>query len=323
MKLHIPFLLTIILFFSNNANSQNNYIGLFGNYYFETGKYSSDKMIRVNKSISIVYNREYCTFFIEGLGTKSFPIRGYNTEIVGKYLRTTFVNQETNTIPDGHYSIFIDEGDGELDFGISLPSLPNDKVYPNGFTYLVDKVQKISENGLVKDRIRINNFDSLVLQTKKFDSLQNISTQLETQRKKEELDDDSLFLVEKEKSKLESEQKLLSEGNNYNPTNIKWINDTLVKWINLEENEVFYSDFKVSINEKGKITQITPDGKGYVIEKYLPIISELIVGKEVKPFQSKSTGQFYSSYSTVHIGLYHDPQKKKKKKSFNDLLNRN
>lgn len=301
---NILFVFLFLLFF-NFSFSQQNYLGLFGSNYLQTSKSSSDKMERVNKSISIIYNSRYCSFYIEGIGVKFFPIRSFSKTIGGGGFITSFVSQETKTTPDGYYGIIIQESNKGINFQVNL----------NHFTYFVDKVEKYSENGKVVGRVSLKNYDELIKQTKLNDSLENVINQKQIEKELKEKYDDSVYLVDKERSRIDNDNKKLLEGNNYNPSNIKWINDTLVKYINLNDNEVFSGDFKVFIDEKGIITKIIPNGNnGYIIEDYLSTISNIIIGRKVEPFLSKSNGRFYSSYSIIRVGLYHDPNKRIKKK---------
>ena len=114
-------------------------------------------MVIVKKSISIIYNKEYCTFWVEGKGATFFKTRGYETTLHGDYIHTSFLSEETNVTPDGWYSIVIDENKDGIIFQVILPSHAGDRIYPNGYTYLVNKAEKYSENGKVNGNIQVIN----------------------------------------------------------------------------------------------------------------------------------------------------------------------
>lgn len=299
------FLSVITLLFVCLSYSQNSFLGLFGSSYLQNTSRGSTKMERINKPISIIYNSGYCSFYLEGNGVKFFPIRSFSRTIGGGGYITSFVSQETSTTPDGYYGIIIQENKDGINFQVNL----------NQFTYYVDKVEKYSENGKVDGRISLKNYDELMRQTRQNDSLFQIKVKESIDSEVKSKYEDSIYFEKRRDSLRLVEEKKLLEGNNYNSVNLGWINDTIQSNINIDENETFYNPFRVSIDERGIITKIEPDGKkGSVIEKYLPLISEIIVGRKVQPYKSKTNEKYYPSYTIVNVSLYHDPNKKGKKK---------
>lgn len=176
-------LLFVFAFISPSLFAQSYFFGLFSNSYLEPAKYGVDKMILVKKSICIIYNKEYCTFYVEGKGATFFKTRSYETTIQGDYIHTSFISEETNVTPDGWYGIMIDENKDGTIFQVNLPSHSGDRIYPNGYTYLIKKAEKYSENGKVSSNIQVinqkNKFAediSLIAERKKYwDTVTNIN----------------------------------------------------------------------------------------------------------------------------------------------------
>lgn len=288
--------------------SQEPFLGLFGKSYLQTNKDNSNKMDRVDKSISIIYNSRYCSFYVENRGVKFFPIRSYSRTLGGGGFITSFVSQETKTTPDGYYGVIIQENNQGINFQVNL----------NNFTYYVDKIEKYSEDGKVNGRISIKNYKELLKQTKVNDSISRKIEYDEIENTKKRKYEDSLFNVEYNKSQLLKEEEKLMLGNNYNSINLKWLNDTIQKHVDIKENESFYNTFKVYIDKDGLITKLEPDNSGssgHIIESYLPMINEVVLSRKVKPYNNPKNGKFYPSYSIFYISLYFDPNKKKKRKS--------
>ena len=175
--------LLLFIFLSTTLFAQNHFFGLFASSYLEPAKYGVNKMLLVNKSISIIYNREYCSFYVEGKGTKFFKTERYQTTIQGEYIHTSFFSEETNVTPDGWYGVMIDENKDGTIFQVNLPSHQGDHIYPNGYTYIVKKTEKYSEDGKVKNNVQIlnqeKNFDKNLYrigQRKKYwDTLTNVN----------------------------------------------------------------------------------------------------------------------------------------------------
>lgn len=314
------FIVIPLLLVGSFSFAQNYFLGLFANSYLETAKYSTDKMVRVKKSIYIIYNRDYCKFFVEGKDAIFFKTRGYQTRMVGGYLHTDFISEETSTTPDGRYGIMIDENKDGIIFQVNIPSYPGDKVYPNGFTYLVEKAEKYSENGKVNGNIQILNWQELHRQQQIDDSVRTMRQAEKVKLNRQNEIDDSIFLIKRDSLKTIEEDLLYSKGDNYNSINIKWLSDTIAAKVKVSQNEYFYSDFKILIDSNGFVIQVIPNGKqGNIIEKYLPMIDKAISGIKLKAFKAKN-GRYYPSYTTLYISLTPDSntnEKSKKKKLFN------
>lgn len=134
----------ILLFAPYYSFSQNSFLGLFANSYLEQTR-GAKSLKRINKQINIIYNKNYCSFYLEGKGVNFFKIRNYTIETIGDYIHTSFVSEETNSTPNGYYVILIDEGKGETIFQIALP---------NGYTFIVNKASKYSETGYVNHNVQ-------------------------------------------------------------------------------------------------------------------------------------------------------------------------
>ena len=113
-------LIILLTFISSSIIAQNYSFGLFANSYLEPAKYGVDKMILIKKSISIIYNKDYCSFYVEGKGATFFKTRSYETTLQGDYIHTSFLSEETNVTPDGWYSIAIDENKDGIIFQVNL-----------------------------------------------------------------------------------------------------------------------------------------------------------------------------------------------------------
>ena len=88
-----------ILFTCLNATAQNSYLGLFSKSYVLMDA-NTDKEKKVIGDIYIIYNRNYCLFYVNGRGSNEFPTRSYTTQLIGQYIHTDFLIEETNTTPD-------------------------------------------------------------------------------------------------------------------------------------------------------------------------------------------------------------------------------
>ena len=84
--------------------------------------------------------------------------------------------------------------------------------------------------------------------------------------------------------------------------------------VTVEKNDYFYNNFKILIDANGFITNAFPDDRqGHIIDKYLPIIKQAIIGIRVKAYEAPN-GLNYPSYAILNISLMWDPNKKQKKK---------
>lgn len=156
----LVFLLTPVSSFSQNIIA--DYSVLFATNYLGQ---SSGLAKRIYAPISIIYNRNYCSFYVKGKGTVFFKIRDFTSTTVGKYIHTSFVSEETDVTPDGYYGIMIDQGGGETIFQVSLPS---------DFTFIVDKAKQIDEGGNVPNMYIIDKKD-IVQQNIDFDTKKKYS----------------------------------------------------------------------------------------------------------------------------------------------------
>ncbi len=306
MKLFITLIVSLAVY---TSNCQSIYVGLYGSSFIQQSSRDPSKMERIKKEIYIVYSKNHCSFYVEGRGTINFPVRNYSVQLVGESIQTSFLSQETNTSPDGRYTIIINESKDKIYFQVALPN----------FTYLVDRIDKYSENGQVTQRVFVKNYLEIERQQKVKDSLSSVNEKGRVEAEKKRNSEDSIFFEQKRKDDQELIEKSLLSGNNFNESNIKWISDTLRSRINLEEKETFYNNFRVDINSDGEIVNIEPsDKQGFVLPKYLPVIKKIIVGRKVQPYFSGT--KTYPSYSYIYISLYHNPDKVKKEKGKN-LLN--
>lgn len=178
-------LLFFSILFSTTLFAQDPFFGLFSNSYLEQ-TWGAKDLKKINKPIFIIYNRNYCTFYVEGKGNTFFKTRGYQVGTQGEYIHTDFISEETNTTPDGYYGIMIDESKKETIFQVALP---------NGYTYLVNKAEKYSENGKVTGNLQIANqkkiFEkdiALIAERKKYwDTVTNVNFALNPTLKQKHL----------------------------------------------------------------------------------------------------------------------------------------
>ena len=138
---------------SSKLYSQDHYYGLYSNYYLESNNGSSGILKKINKSIYIVYNKNYCGFYLSGKGITVFSTRGYESKIVENFIHTSFVNEETTSIPEAYYAIMIDQSKNKNMFQVALP---------NGYTYLVEQASAYSENGIVKSNPEVININKKI-----------------------------------------------------------------------------------------------------------------------------------------------------------------
>lgn len=287
--------------------SQQNSIGLLGKSYLQTNNISG-KIYRVVKPISIIYNSQNCSFFVDDFGITFFPIRSYSRRVEGDYIITSFVSREYKSKVDGFYGVIIQENKDRINFQVNLPNV----------TYLGDKISKYSINRKVVKRDFVKNYNELLKQSKIEDSISR-KNQVEVLENSTKIRlEDSIYNVEKTNSHLINEEKKLMLGENYNNLNLRWLNDTIQTKVDIKENETFYNSFIVRINKEGIITKLEPDtlhSNGHIIYSYLPLINQVVLGRRVKPYTSPKNGNVYPSYSELYIGLYYDPNKKRRRKS--------
>lgn len=287
--------------------SQQNSIGLLSKSYLQTSNISGKKD-RIVKSISIIYNSQNCSFYVEDLGIIFFPIRSFSRRLEGDYIITSFVSREFKSKVDGFYGVIIQENKDRINFQVNLPNV----------TYFGDKILKYSVNRKVGKRDFVKNYNELLNLSKIEDSVSR-KNQIEVLENSIKIRlEDSIYNVEKTNSHLISEEKKLMLGENYNSLNLRWLNDTIQTKVDIKENETFYNSFIVRINKEGIITKLEPDtlhSSGHIIYSYLPLINQVVLGRKVKPYTSPKNGNVYPSYSELYIGLYYDPNKKRKKKS--------
>lgn len=229
------------------------------------------------------------------------------------------MSEETETTPFGYYQISIYENKDGVMFEVSLPSYAGDKVYPDGFTYLVEKAQKYSENGKVDGNIQIENWKELEKQERINDSLIIVHREEKEMIERQNNIEDSLLNVKRDSLKNIGQHYIMMKGDNLNPIDIKFLMDTIAAKVTVEKNDYFYNNFKIVIDANGFITGAVPyDRQGHIIEKYLPLIVEAINGIKVKAYEAPN-GINYPSYAILYISLMWDPYEKPKKKK---LLNR-
>ena len=302
------YLLSLFLLITTiHLKAQDYFSGLIGDSYIESSKGVEKK---VNKTIYIVYNRNICTFYAEGQGAITFRIRNYRTELEEGYMHTSFISEETNVTPDGHYWVMIDPNKNGTTFQVALPT---------DFTYLVMKTRKYSENGEVKNNAYIQNWKELNKKLKaEEDSLIIVEQKKEYANQKKKIED-SLVILNRKVEKSNIEIKRLEGGDNSNNVDIRWLRDTVISKV---KSEVFFSsDFKILIDKNGVITNATP--KNLLppeMEKYVSKITNVIKGQKTEPF--KVNGQTYPSFANVYISIPPevDSPKKGKKQSLK-LLN--
>ena len=124
-------------------------------------KYYNLSHKKINKSISIIYNYEVCDFFLQGIGTRSFPILNFRRELENNGLVTTFISGQTSVTPEGYFWVRIEENKEGINF----------QVIQSSVTYVVEKVEKFSENGKVVGRVSFNNYEELLKRKRYYDSL--------------------------------------------------------------------------------------------------------------------------------------------------------
>lgn len=282
-----------LIFAVLSCTAQGYFFGLQSNSYLEISS-NSDKEVRVKKNISIVYNKEYCKFYVEGKGSFFFKTRNYERKMQGSYLQTSFLSQETNTTPDHYYDVTIFENKGGIEFQVALP---------NGFTYLVEKATKYSENGKVNGNIQVENLKELEQKEKI-----NASLSIVRQAEKENLIlqnkmEDSIFIFKRDSLRNIDQHFDLLKGDNLNRSNIKFLSDIIEAKVSVSKNDYIYNNFKILIDANGIIKNTVPyDKQGNIIEKYLPLINKAIAGIKVNPYQAPNGG-YYPSYAIIYISL--------------------
>ena len=221
-----PFILLTVLTFYNISYSQSNFLGLFNNNYTELKNSGSTKSIKINKSISIIYNSEVCNFYLEGTGTRNFPILNFRRELEKNGLVTTFISGQTSVTPVGYFWVRIEENKEGINF----------QVIQSSVTYVVEKVEKYRENGKVVGRVTFTNYEELMKRKRYYDSLSIASEKEKENLKIKNLKEDSIYLARKNDSIRQVEDKKLSMGDNFNDVRLEWINDTIQSKINIGQN---------------------------------------------------------------------------------------
>lgn len=291
-------LFLLILFAWLNATAQNSYLGLFSkSYVLDDANSGTEKKIIGN--IYIVYNRDYCLFYVDGRGSNVFPTRSYTTQLIGEYIHTSFLSEETNTTPDAYYGIMVDEGKKGKGFQVSI----------NNITYFVEKSETFSPDGRVTGNVVVKNWKEIEQKMRLDDSLRIVmQKQWQDSLIKKNIED-SFFIIRRDSLKLIKVDSQLELGNNYNQINLKWLNDTVVSKVNTDF--YFTSIFKILIDKNGIVIGATPvNSLAPNFEKYVPLINKAVIGQRIKPFELN--GKNYPSYAEVYISIPSEADKPKK-----------
>lgn len=160
---HVIVALLFLPFFSK---AQSPMYGLFCNHYFQTTGTNAD-LRRINKPISIIYNRDYCWFDAPNGDMISFRTLNYSKEVNSstKNVHESFMNDDSQTTRSGFYMIMIDMMNDGTTFQISSPS----------GTIVVQGAEVISENGQVKDGAIKINWKAVRAAERKADSILSLS----------------------------------------------------------------------------------------------------------------------------------------------------
>jgi hypothetical protein len=134
-------LLPILLLIASGLAAQNNYIGFASSKYYAVDKGGTKQ---VSGSISIVYNRYYCSIFIEGRGTISFPVDSY---VLGDDASESFISDDNGTSLRGRYDVLVQRNKSGNSVSINIPDV--------GFAYIIENAHAYSANGEVLGKIDI------------------------------------------------------------------------------------------------------------------------------------------------------------------------
>lgn len=285
------FFIILIFLKSSAIFSQNSMQGLFSNTYLELT--SSGEQI-IKKSIYIIYNREYCSFFVEGPGTMSFSTFNYQKSIQVDGIHTFFLSLETSVTKEGWYGVDIVENKGGISFQVSQP---------NDITFYVAKAQKYTEDGKVTSYLSVD-YDKSLKWIRFEDSLAKAKSLEKIILKQQKDTEDSTYLVNRDSIKAEAKERKLTAGNNYNRTDLKWLAELVIK--NVHISGYCYGDVKVIIDKDGIITKIEAS-KIFQGEQFIDPINTALVGQKTNPFVA-ANGKSYPSYGNVYIFL--EPKKK-------------
>jgi len=133
-------ILLLLLVAPASLLAQSPMFGLYGSYHLQTVG-TDGKLQRVNKPLTIIYNREYCWFFTPNGDKVAFRTRSYTRDVNSstKSIHESFVNQDSRTAGDAFYHIIIDQTDKGWTFQVSTPT----------GTLVVQDAQRFNDNGKV------------------------------------------------------------------------------------------------------------------------------------------------------------------------------
>jgi hypothetical protein len=305
----MKFFISLIILFLHSGflsiKAQDSFRGLFAESYFETQKNGELQKInkpfyiiyKINKPFYIIYNRTYCQFSLNG-SVSSFQTDAYSSGIKEGNIQEGFLNAETKTINRGWYSIeIVHDKKGKSTITVNMPLIPGGKaiVAPNAQVY--------SENGKVTGKVFINNWKELEQKLKYEDSLSKTKLKFAENVNVQKNSDDSTGVSKRDSFLFARQETALNNGNNFNQVNLNPLANVISQKMKPEKKDYFYSNFKVIIDKDGLIIDAFPDGKGgNIIDKYVPLIKNELLNKQVSPYRHKN-GKTYQSYAFVYISL--------------------
>ena len=300
------FFMSVILLLSVKCFSQDYYTIVAKNFYVTNNGVKT----KVNGVISLTYSKEQSVLYIEGKGSLSFQNEQYTRDLNEGSLHENFLSGETSTTLYGHYSI-------------SIYQMKNNNIivigsFKTGATFYAEHAQLYSENGKVVHNPYVENWKEL---------LETEELRKNLVKTKEKLINDSIRKVEVKDSirriqldsmkMVEAENKLLS-GDTFIAIDRSvdfTLNSIVEKSVKLKKNEFIYSNWKITIDKEGIITNAQPDEKykgGHIISSYVSAINNALINQRIKPFVAQN-GNKYPFYSNVYINLSYVIEKKRLK----------
>ena len=307
--MRILFILSLFITISQITNGQDPYRGLISSNYIEI---TSDRQTLIKQPLLIIYNRFNCSLSI-GKHHVEFPVIQYEQSIDHGNLTESFLNEETNDMQNGDYSIRINHNKSG-----SSTVLINSRT---GVGYYTDQTRNYSENGRITGKVYINNWKELEESNKKnnqeIELKRKIEDSIRIARDKnfqvQKKFDDSLKIVQRIKDSLDRinteietkkrESYLLTSGEGNSISLPKSIEKYIDSSLNMLVNDKYIIDHvKLFITKDGIIesaTNLPNQSRSYDI---IPILNKLLKELKVKinPY-TDAAGNLYPSYSNMEI----------------------
>ncbi|EHQ30027.1 hypothetical protein [Mucilaginibacter paludis] len=284
-------LITLILFVISAAKAQQAFQGVIANSYVVYVSGGQDRPVK--KTISVLYNSDYCKITI-GDSVVYFVPELYVNRIAGEcncHLETLF-NRKTDAMPRAMYDIQIMDPDR---FGKNHLQIRVKDSY--GTTFYDADVKDYTGTRTVNGKVYKEDWDDL-LRRQRID--ENIYMAKEREIERQAHLKDSTEKADARRVELKRKIDQLNTGDNYNRLSFEtksYLQHTLEQALTMKlGNTTAYGDINLLIDRQGNITSCVPGHDTYYLAKCLPYLNEILKELKLKVDPFMADGVSYPSY---------------------------